>query len=306
MKHSRSKGVEGRLSDDDRALCVAYIDGLLAQDEQLEFERRLAQDPELAARVRRLLETDELLREAQGELRVQQRAAQRRKPLVWIASLAAAAALLAWMGAHLLRRAPTATFDVALAASCESAREFAATLPALEGLVARGLETQRGGEQLENVPPARFVELARAAELEALRSALEADASAPLSAPFFVVPLRLSQPSEVVVFSLAPGRAAERLWPAAGGPEVGALPVGQHVLPAARFALAGAEASERVSYQRGFLTPLGVTELTVLVGVRPAPGGAALKLAGELDRAGLESALEAAGFAATALIVREP
>lgn len=306
MKPSRDKGLESRLTDEDRALCVAYIDGLLAQEAQLEFERRLAQDPELAARVRGLLETDELLRDAQRALGVEQQAARRRKPLVWIASLAAAAALLVWMGSQLLRRAPAAAFDVALAPSSESAREFAATLPQLDGLVARGLESQRGGAELANVPPTKFVELAREAEAALVRQALEADGAAPLTAPFFVVPLRLARPSEVVVFALAPGRAVERLWPAPGGPSVAALPVGQHVLPAERFVLAGAGASERVSYQRGFLTPLGVGELTVLVGVRPAPGAQALELPATLDRSGLESALNAAGFATTALVVREP
>ncbi len=307
--NSRPEGRgESAWSDADRALCVAYIDGLLDEREQLEFERRLSAEPALAARVRALLETDELLRNAKAQTVALSERASSRRPIVWAASLAAAAALLVWLGVQLVRSTPAARFEVALAPGFEAAREYAAEVPQLEGLVARGLENLRGEAEPANVDPQHFVELAREAELDAARRRLAQAPREPVEAGYFVLPLNLARASEVLVFAAQADRPFELLHPSGESRAALRLPAGLHVLPAERFALAGEGASVRVRYQRGFLTPLGVQQLQVLVAVRaqdsadPAPFVAPQGLAS----AELRAALERAGFELRELSVREP
>jgi hypothetical protein len=311
----RGEGAGEFPEGDERARSIAYLDGLLSQDEQLAFEQRLAADPELAARVQALLETDELLREEQRELARRAEPARRQPPPPsawwWAASFAAAAALVLWAAATLLRREDVSSFDVALAPSFEAARDYAATEPRLAGLSAPGVETLRGGESTDNVDPQRFVELAREAELERHRARLAGARERELEAPFFVVSLRLETPSSVVVDSVAAGRGVERLFPDPTASEAAAeLAAGLHVLPGERFVLAGSGPSTRVRYQRGFLAPVGVGELQVVVGVKPFAAAAELApTAAELaatDVHELEAALRAAGFETRTFAVREP
>jgi len=291
------------LPDDELALCVAYLDGLLPQEQQLDFERRLAADPELAARVRRLLETDELLREAAHRTQQQTERARRRTPWVWAFALAAAAGLLIWAAASLLAPRGEPSFVAALAVSHEGAREWVQSHEQLAGLSTAGLESLRGGAAESNVTPERFLELASEVERAQLRRSLDAAAPAALEAGYFVVPLRLAERSEVVVVALtAPGRA-ERIYEAAD------LAPGEHALPAPRFALVGEGSALRVRFQRGFLTPVGCGELPVVVAVRRAgspSGGATLEERGARDSAQLQAALRAQGFHTRGLTVREP
>ncbi len=294
-------------SEADRAKCVAYIDGLLDQREQLEFERRLAEDPALAERVRALLETDELLRGAKAQTAALGARANARRPLVWAASLAAAAALLVWLGVQLVRRPTTPSFQVALAPSFEAGREYAASVAQLEGLVARGVETLRGDTAVENVTPERFVEVAREAELEEANRRLSDARLAQVRAGYFVLPLRLERASDVLVFAARPGEPFELLHPSDGSRQAARLPAGMHVLPGERFVLAGEGDAVRVRYQRGFLTPLGAPELRVLVAARAAETGDAPSIAPtQLEPAALRRALEDAGFAWRELSVGEP
>jgi hypothetical protein len=321
----RGDGADGFADDDDRARSIAYLDGLLSQDEQLAFEQRLAADPKLAARVQALLETDEWLREEQRELaRSAEFAASsntppRRPPpapktWLWAASFAAAAALVLWAAASWLQREDASSFEVALAPSFEAARDYAASEPRLAGLSAPGVETLRGGESADNIDPLRFVELAREAELERHRARLAGGGGAresELEAPFFVVSVQLAAPSSVVVASIADGRAPERLYPDPNASAAATeLAAGVHVLPGERFVLAGSGASTRVRYQRGFLAPVGVGELQVVVGVKPFAAAAELaptpaELAAT-DARELEAALRAAGFETRTFVVREP
>jgi len=296
--------------DDDRALCVAYVDGLLSHDEQLAFELRLAADPELAARVRKLLETDELLREAQREMARETQRAARRRPVMWIVSLAAAAALLAWLAVALLRAPSRATFEVAVAPSFESAVEFVASEPTLAGLAPPGLETLRSGANETNIDAERFVELAAQAELRRARAALETH-SAEIAAPFFVLPIRLGEPSEVAVFALAAGAPVERLFPREGESSA-TLPAGEHVLPSGRFEHVGDGAASRVRYVRGYLMPVGPDELRVVVAVRPPRSQPASEPESwkeallARDAAGLEATLALAGCSTRVVVVRAP
>lgn len=290
------------LPDEELALCVAYLDGLLPVEQQLEFERRLAAEPELAARVRRLLETDELLREATHQAQQQTDRVRRRAPWVWAFALATAAGLLIWAAASSVARREAPLFVAALASSHEGAREWVEAHEQLAGLSTAGLESLRGGAAESNVAPERFVELASDVERAQLRRSLEAPPPA-LEAGYFVVPLRLVERSEVVVAALtAPGRA-ERLYEGAD------LAPGEHVLPAPRFALVGEGPALRVRFQRGFLTPVGCGELPVVVAVRRAgspAGGASFEERGARDAAELEAALRAQGFQTRGFTVREP
>lgn len=306
----RPRENDARMRDDDRALCVAYIDGLLTQDEQLAFEQRLAADPGLAARVRALLETDELLRAAQLETAREAQRATRLRPLAWIVSLAAAAALLVWLAVAMLGKPAAPNFEVALAPSFESAREFAAQQPTLADLAPPGLAALRGGVAEPNVAAERFVELAEEAEARIVQSALAAD-RAELVAPFFVLPIRLAAPSEVVVFALADDGPPARLYPDAAATSA-TLSAGAQLLPSTRFERVGDGDSARVRYRRGFLMPVGVAELFLVVGVREVVAGDAPRelslerAALEPDRASLQEALRREGFATQLLVVRAP
>jgi len=291
------------LPDDDLAVCVAYVDGLLPVEQQLEFERRLSAEPELAARVRRLLETDELLRDAAHATQRETERARRRAPWVWALGLAAAAGLLIWAAASIVAPRSEPLFHAALEASHEGAREWLQDHEQLAGLSTAGLESARGGASPSNVAPERFVELAGAVERAQAQRTLAQTPTLALEAGYFLVPLRLVERSDVVVVALsAPGRA-ERLHQAEG------LAPGEHVLPAPRFALVGEGAALRVRFQRGFLTPVGCGELQVVVAVRRASSqasSATLEERGARDRAELEAALRAQGYQTRGFTVREP
>lgn len=291
------------LPDDELALCVAYLDGLLSTEQQLEFERRLAAEPELAARVRRLLETDELLREATQRTQLQTERVRRRTPWVWAFALAAAAGLLIWAAASIVAPREEPLFLAALAPSHEGAREWVQEREQLAGLATPGLESPRGDAADPNVTPERFVELASELERAELLRSLQAPSPAALEAGYFVLPLRLVESSDVVVAALsAPGRA-ERIYEGEG------LAPGEHMLPTPRFALVGEGAARRVRFQRGFLTPVGCGELQVVVAVRRAGAqnsGATLEERGARDRDQLEAALRAQGFQTRGFSVREP
>lgn len=289
------------LSEEDLAACVAYIDGAMSTEQQLEFERRLAARPELASRVRQLLETDELLRGAGRDAPREIERARRLVPWVWAVSCAAAAAVLVWAVIHLATPRETALFEATLSASHEGAREWVEAHERLAGLSTAGLENLRGGAATANVAPERFVELASEAERSELLEALAAPPLAALEAGYFVIPLRLAAPAEVAVFALSSTARVERIF------QADTLAAGEHVLPGPRFALTGEGTALRVRFQRGFLTPVGIRDLELVIAVRRAgAAGAAFDGSGASDRATLDAALRAQGYQTRSFTVREP
>ncbi|MCC7012238.1 MAG: hypothetical protein IT454_06745 [Planctomycetes bacterium] len=90
------------LDDDERAVCLAYVDGLLSAERRRDFERRLEREPELAKRVQAVLATDAFLRRV-GELDPRElERARRRKPWVWAVAVALGACVLVAIAFHLL------------------------------------------------------------------------------------------------------------------------------------------------------------------------------------------------------------
>jgi hypothetical protein len=294
------------LTEPDQALCVAYVDGLLSEERRIDFELRLARDPELAEVVQRLLSTDELLRRLGAKEGFDLQRARRIRPWVWAASLAAAAAVLVAIAIGLRLRGAAAAFEVALAPGYESAVDFIDSVPELRGLRPPGVGALRGEDQAPNVGAGDF--LARAAEAE--RTLLERASAASVTAGFFVVPLELARPSAVVISAFTREGQRIQLFPEEPG-TARALAAGRHVLPSARF-LSG---TPGVQYARGFLVPIGSGALDVVVGVQPepkdprgdpiGPGGAIAAPVGPSAQ-GESRALEASGFSVSRLRVLEP
>jgi hypothetical protein len=285
------------------ALCVAFVDGALEREAQLEFQRRMATEPDLAAATQALLETDEMLRKLEAGTQRKLANARRMRPWMWVTSLAAAAALLLVLGRWMLAESPAPSFEVAAAPSFESPLDYIASRPELAGLRPRGVDVLRGENQAPNIQAEEF--LAKAAAIEADRQPL---ASRDIRAGYFVVPIDVSRAAEVVIYAFPKQRAALHLpasEPRGFDPLFwGQVPAGRHVLPAPRFVPDAAHAGS-VRYERGFLVSVGVGELDVLVGVR-RPAATLGTAARYQDSAEAERALSADGFVVRHLRVREP
>lgn len=301
-----------KITDEERALCMAYADGLLSPEQQLALEQRMGAEPELAALVRGLIDTDELLRRAhRSQLELDGRV-RRRRPWLLLATIAAAAAILVWIGSNVFDapRTRSASFLVAVAPSYESPRELLDGAPELAAWSPPGLEALRGGATDFNISAAEFVERARAVELTRARAAWSAPESE-VSAGFFVVTLELRERSDVLVLALSPDRAPTRLVPDSSANEPALLAEGPHCLPSERFRVVGDGAAARVRYERGFLVPLGIERLDVVIAVAPPdPKRGLVSVDGPAQSMRSVEAwvrhLEELGFATRSFAVREP
>jgi hypothetical protein len=276
------------LSEADQALCVAYIDGLLPEERRIEFELRLAGDPELARRVQALLSTDAFVRRMSGA--AANTASPHRRAWAWTLSLAVAAAILIAFAVHLTRTPAPMRVLVAIAPGYESALDYIDSVDSLRGLRPPGVGTLRGETPEPNVDAASFLQRARASELSLARAA-------ETRAGFFVVTVELDQRSRVDVIAFT--NAGERL-DLRHGSDVPALDPGRHVLPGERFRAVG----QTLEYARGFLVPIGCGALDVVVAVRAAHSASA-SLAGRTSSE-LLAECERVGAAVTRLRVDEP
>lgn len=86
----------------DERRCALYVQGSLPAAERVEFERRLAGEPELARRVAAHLSSGALLANLGPDTAASEARARRRRPLVWLLSILVGVALLAAVVAHLL------------------------------------------------------------------------------------------------------------------------------------------------------------------------------------------------------------
>lgn len=292
----------------DIALAMAWIDGELEPEAAQDFELRLAADPALAARVESLSLLDEHLRR---DARVRARTERTRQRWNVGVGLAAAALLLITVVPQLFApRAPD--FEVALAPGFAMAEEWIGTQPELRGASAPGIATSRGA----GGAPRSAEEFLRASELAEVQVSEQALAQGrrELQAGWFVLPMRLEEQASVLVFGFSESAPATRLFPAstdaASASVASRVMAGRRILPGPR-AVAG-EKARTVQYQPGFLLPLGVGELQVLIAVRRdeldstwlreldgelAAGTSAQQLAARLERE---------GFRLQRLVVREP
>jgi hypothetical protein len=291
------------LPQEDAQRCVAWLDGELDGAERERFELRLAAEPDLAAAAEELLETDELMRRLDLRARAIAERRARLRPWLWAGSIAAAAALLVWVAASLLAPRP-ARVRVAVLPSFESATEFVASMPELQGLRPPGLDVQRGAGEAPNVGAAEFAARAESVEAALARRAIETSQT-DARAGYFSIPLDLERRSLVRVWAFPQAGDPIALFP--GDSSEGSLAAGPHMLPGARFRVA--EGGEPyVVYERGYLVPIGARALDVVVAVRPwaawAVDSRTVERASTADET--QRALERAGWSVTRLVVREP
>lgn len=243
------------LRPEDQARCVEYVDGELDEAAQLEFERRMAAEPELALAVEQLLATDRVLRE---QLRAPKAARRRPRNLAirLVASLAAAAVLLVSVLMFLARDRSR----VAFVASYESPREALASAPELRELRPEGLSALRGSQDPPNISAEEFLRTEAAAREREARAALE-NAVKTGEAGFFRIALELDEESLVYLHaSTRDGKAVEL----ESGPR--RVPAGRTELPSPRFS-ADPNQPGVLRYERGYLVPIGCGELTVVIAI---------------------------------------
>ena len=296
---SGATGPERELTPEEVATALDWIDGNLGVDAAIEFELRLAAEPELAARVEALARMDQ--RMARQRLSAPPRARWGR----WLA-LAAAAALIATLTIPRLLGPREPAFEVPLAPGHALAEDWIHGAPALVGQCAPGIAMSRG-ENPTVLAPAEFLRRAALAEGQLIDQALGSGAKE-LEAGWFVVPLELAEPASVLLFAWGERGAPQRLFPTS---EAAALPIpaGRSLLPGPRAV--GSADGAAVRYQPGFLVPRGVGQWVVLVAVRTREVGAEelRRLEEELatrEHGPGQAHLEEQGFEVRRLIVREP
>lgn len=242
------------LRPEDQARCVEYIDGELDEAAQLEFERRMAHEPELALAVEQLLATDRVLREQLLAPTAARR--PRNLALRLVASLAAAAVLLVSVLMFLARDRSR----VAFVASHESPLEALASAPELRLLRPEGLSALRGSQDPPNITAEEFLRTEAAAREREARSALE-NAVSSGEAGFFRIALELDEESLVYLQAYTRDGKAVELEP---GPR--RVPAGRTELPSPRFSVDPSQPGV-LRYERGYLVPVGCGELTVVIAI---------------------------------------
>jgi len=296
------------LSPQEMAQALEWIDGELSTEAALEFELRLAADASLAAQVEGLALLDlHLRREARARVHVER---TRRRWSIGVALAAAAVLAIALLPKLLAPRAPD--FEVALAPSFALAEDWIGAQPELRGSSAPGIGSVRGGNANQR-SAAEFLRASEISELSVSSNALETGRRE-LEAGWFVVPIDLEAPAAVIVLACGEQAPATRLFPTQADPGQAAsaarLESGRQLLPSPRV-IAGRQ-PQTLAYQPGFLVPLNVGSLTLLVAVRrqvPEPAWfqalEAHMLAGATaDQLGERLARE--GFVVQRLLVREP
>ncbi len=278
-----------RISDEDLELLFAYLDGELAEEAALDFERRLADDPELAERCEELARTDERYR------RLHERPARGFVPLTWLAAAAAVVlALTAWW----LRGPEPLGLQVAVLPGDATLTEFQARI-GHPGLVA---PDERGGEG----------DPEQEAKLDILREALDrqrdvalASGQARTSAGYYYVALEIEKPAYVLLIEF-PQPGSPRVLPQPAGALTHLSKAGVHLLPQEPLP----ESIEGRVFQYGYLLPLGVRRVEVLGALRAHIDTADLQVIRErfaaTDPRELRSWLEARGYRCFALKIEAP
>ena len=296
------------LSSEEVAQALDWIDGELSQEAALEFELRLAADSSFADRVEVLgLLDEQLRRDARARARIER---TRRRWSLGV-GLAAAAVLASTLLPQLFApRAPD--FEVALAPSFAMAEDWIAAQPELRGSVAPGISVARGANENQR-SAAEFLRASELAEFSVASNALSTGRHE-LEAGWFVVPIELEAPSAVIVIACSDKSPATRLFPTQADPAQAAAAArierGRHLLPSPRV-IAGRQ-PQSLAYQPGFLVPLNVGELTILVAVRTrAPesewfGALEAQLIAGASAEHLDERLSREGFKVQRLLVREP
>jgi hypothetical protein len=278
----------------DHVALLAYLDGALSEEERIRFELRLADEPALAAAYEEIADVDGLLRSAERARAIPRRSAWR----TWVPFALAAAALAAFGVWALLGRSPRPSFtcEVAVLPSSLEFDAYDATLGLDPRLHLRGGGTR--GADTEGLGPTEYVEVVQRAERERRQDAL-ARATLSTRAPYYTIPFRASSPCSALVLSITRTGAVAREYPRRDRPEWPANwhePGTVHVLPREVIRLADGAGGVDVELDPGFLVPIGVRELDVLLALRDTPLADALvqELDGWIERESSRRATSAA------------
>lgn len=294
-----------RFTDEDYAAAGAFVDGEMAEPERTRFELRLAAEPMLAQHVEELLRMDEVARDA-ARRHVGARSKSRLRLVPAFALAAATVAVVfgvrAWLDARDDAQLQRAFVQVALVPSFESATEWIARDPLLAGQRPPGIDEMRGANEPPNVDARTFLEAVL--RLESRHFGL---ATPPVTtAAFFALPIRATEPVDVLVFGFPTRGTPVRYWPKTEDLSAARVESGDHVLPGASFTLVTDPRGDRIEYQRGFLVPIGAQRMSIVVATRPTRALDAQLLAPANDASSAMTELESAGFATQTFTVVEP
>lgn len=250
------------LRPEDQARCLEYIDGELDEAAQLEFERRLAHEPELALAVEQLLATDRVLREQLLAPKVERLPWHLRlvSATAWVAAAAIVLAVSLWFILNLVTGERS---RVAFVASHESPLEALASAPELRELRPEGLSALRGSQESPNISAEEFLRVEAAVRERQAGDALERRVTSG-EAGFFRIEIELEEDSIVYVQGFAADGEQFELQAAPLR-----LPAGRHELPRPRFSV-DPEHPGTLRYDRGYLVPVGCGTLEVFVATVPA------------------------------------
>ncbi len=290
-----------RFPDEDYAAAGSFVDGEMAEPERTRFELRLAAERELAQHVEALLRMDEVARAA-ARRTVAARTKSRLRLVPVLALAAATVAVVFGVRAWFDARIEPSRAQVALVPSFESATEWIARDPSLAGQRPPGLDELRGANEPANVDARTFLE----AVLRLETGYFGVATPAVTTAAFFALPVRTTEPVDVLVFGFPTRGTPVRYWPETAEVSAARVEAGDHVLPGPSFSLALDPRGDRVEYQRGFLVPIGAERVTVVVATRPASALDARLLGPAKDASTAVAELDAAGFATQTFTVVEP
>lgn len=265
------------LSDEDFAAVLAYLDGELDERERFRFEDRLSADSGLAESFHSIAELD-LIQRVVAEAERAKRG--RVFPFRHLATAAAAALCLA-AGLWIRSLASRSLADPGvLIASAADMRGFAE----LTGGDPEWLPDQVRGGSSSGLTPQEVVDYARDREDDLIRKALDAGREE-LEDVRYRIAFRANADCYAVIVQLSEREGAKRIFP--DGEESGRterpLAGGQdHVLPSRSVVLDGEGEQVTHDFRPGFVLRQGVSEASILLGLREVPLGD--ELGTELDQ----------------------
>ncbi len=262
-------------SEADMASALAFVAGDMNADGRLAFERRLAEDPELAAFVQACLDDDEFLWRHREVMRP--RASVRARRSWRVPVMAAAATVLVALGLRmfLVSSGGGSGVRVGLLPGFVTGESYSNAHPALAGQHPPWADAMRGGEAEANVTAQEFLAKAAGIETREQDASLEAHTQ-DLESEFFHVVVELAERRCVVVLAIPSEGASWWMSPSKDAlttPEQQAksaqLAAGRHVFPERRvFPATNDSTVELVDFSSGSAIPLGAHSVDLVIGVR--------------------------------------
>lgn len=261
----------------DLAVAMAYVAGDMAEAERVVFERRLRNEPSLAAVVESCLDTDELLWRNRRLV-----VARPARSVAWswrLVAFASAAVVMVALGIRLFLTspAPAEASGVGLLAGFQTLGEYSLAHAPLKELRPPSSDAPRGAsEESVNISAREYLDRAGAIEEEEITRSLSTSARELIAERFHVV-IETRQPTSLLVLGIPDVGPAERLFPSpASGPleqqaASARVASGRIVLPEARVTLipGSSPGHDVVSTSWGFTLTPRARSMEVFVAMRP-------------------------------------